>query len=439
MYSAGKALILAAAVLLSPTEQLKKDVAFLAADAQEGRGLGTQGLARSAAYLEQRMQSMGLQPAFGKSYRQKFPVKTGVSLGANNALSGVNGDDWTPLGFSSSGKFSGEVVFVGYGIEAPPLNYRELDGVDLKGKVALMLRYEPQEKDEKSIFDGRKPSRWSAMRYKVLQARERGAIAVIFTTGPLQADEKDRLPVLKNDGPESPAGIPVLQVKTSVAQKWAGDLMEFQKAVDADLKPRSRATGLRVDGNVDVNATYAQAENIAGVLPGRGALKNDVVVLGAHYDHLGYGGTGSMKPNVHAIHNGADDNASGTASVLAIARKLQTELTDAKDRRTVMVVLFSAEEMGLGGSSYFVSNPPVPMSRVVAMVNLDMVGMMRDDKLIVFGTESAPEWSGLLQPVVTRTKLNVTEKGDGYGPSDQTAFYAARVPVLHLFTGAHDR
>ncbi len=287
-------------------KSLRDDVGFLAADAQEGRGLGTQGLARSAVYLEKRMRSIGLQPAFGSSYRQKFAVKTGVSLGEKNVLATVEGsvpaEDWTPLGFSSSGAFSGDVVFVGYGIAADPLHYNDFDGVDLKGKVALMLRYEPQEKDDKSIFDGRKPSRWSAMRYKVLQARERGAVAVIFTTGPLQADEKDRLPVLKNDGPESPAGIPVLQVRTSVAQKWTGDLSVFQKAVDTDLKPRSHATSVRALGNVDVKATYADAENIAGIIPGRGALADQVVVIGAHYDHLGYGGAGSMKPNVHAIH-----------------------------------------------------------------------------------------------------------------------------------------
>ena len=438
MFSAGKALFVAFFTLLSPIEQLKIDVSFLAADAQEGRGLGTAGLARSADYLEQRMKSIGLQPAFGKSYRQKFPVKTGVAIGTNNSLAGVAPGDWTPLGFSSSGSFAGEIVFVGYGIEAPPLNYRELDGVDLKGKVALMLRYEPQEKDETSIFDGRRPSRWSALRYKVLQARERGAAAVIFVTGPLQDEEKDRIPALANDGPESPAGIPVLQVKTSVAQKWV-NLLEFQKAVDADLKPRSRATGIRSEGSVDVHAQFADADNIGCIIPGRGAHAAEVVVLGAHYDHLGYGGTGSMRPNVHAIHNGADDNASGVAAVLGIAQRLRDQLSDVTDRRTILITLFAAEETGLGGSSYFIAHPPVPVAKMVAMVNLDMVGMMRDNRLIVFGTDSAPEWRDVIDHATEFAKLNVTSKGDGYGPSDQTSFYAARVPVLHLFTGAHER
>ena len=177
--------------------------------------------------------------------------------------------------------------------------------MDLKGKVALVLRYEPQERDDGSPFDGRRPSRWSALRYKVLQARERGAVAVIFTTGPLQKDEQDRLPVLRNDGPQSPAGIPVLQVRTAVAERWlAGtglDLGAFQKSVDRDLRPRSReSTGVRVDGAVRVEPAFAQAENVAAILPGRGKLADQVIVLGAHYDHLGYGGEGSMKPNMKA-------------------------------------------------------------------------------------------------------------------------------------------
>ncbi len=425
------------------TTQLRSDVAFLAADEQEGRGLGTRGLARAADYLEQRLRGLGLQPAFGTSYRQAFPVKTGVSLGTGNRVSGLDASDWVPLGFASAGAFAGEVVFVGYGIEAPALSYRELEGVDLAGKVALMLRYEPQEKDDSSVFDGRKPSRWSALRYKALQARERGAAAVVFVTGPLQDEGSDKLPPLRNDGPESGAGIPILQVKTSVARKWlapAGiDLEAFQKAVDQDLRPRSQATGVRLEGQLDLDATYERAENLAGILPGRGARAAEVLVVGAHYDHLGLGGRGSTKPNAAAVHNGADDNASGTAAVLAVAERLRDALRELGDRRTVLIALFAAEEVGLGGSGYLVAHPPLPIERTVAMVNLDMVGSLRDDRLIVFGTESAAEWAEAIARAAAATKISVTSNGDGYGPSDQTSFYAARVPVLHLFTGVHER
>lgn len=301
-----------------------------------------------------------------------------------------------------------------------------------------MLRYEPQERNDASVFDGRKPSRWSAMRYKAMKARELGASAVIFVTGPLQDEGTDKLPALTNDGPESPAGLPVIQVKTSVVQKWL-DLAQFQKDVDTDLRPRSRVLDRTLSGTVDVQAAFVDAQNVAGVLPGRGRLANEVVVLGAHYDHLGYGGKGSMRPNENAIHNGADDNASGTAAVLVAAKRVSALLADAKDRRTVVFALFSAEEMGLGGSAYFVEHAPVPLASVVAMVNLDMVGALRDDKLVALGSESAAEWRPLVDRVAGEVKLAVTSSGDGYGPSDQTSFYAKQIPVLHFFTGSHER
>ena len=425
-------------LLLATQPPIETHIRTLSSDTMEGRGLNTKGLGKAAGYIEAQLKAAKLRPAFGKSYRQKFPVKMGVTLGEKNHIDGLSDDDWTPLGFSSPGSFSAPIAFVGYGIDAAPLNYREFEGIDLKGKVALMLRYEPQERDDKSPFDGRKPSRWSALRYKVLQAREHGAVAVVFVTGPLQDEAKDKLPALANDGPESPAGLPVIQVKTSVAQKWI-DLAAFQNDVDKDLKPRSRVLDATLTGNVDVKATYADAENVAGIIPGRGKLAKEVVVIGAHYDHLGYGGKGSMKPNEHAIHNGADDNASGTSAVLVAAKQLGAMLKDAKNRRTIVVALFAAEEVGLGGSSYFVANSPVPLANVKAMVNLDMVGAMHDDTLIALGSESAPEWKPLLDRLGGELKLKISASGDGYGPSDQTSFYARQIPVLHFFTGTHER
>ncbi len=425
-------------------DEFRREVEVLASDEMEGRGLGTQGIRRAADWIEQRLRAEGLEPAFGKSYRQPFKVKMGVSLAAGNRLEGVPESDWTPLGFSNSGTFSGELAFVGYGIEAPSIGYQELEGIDLKGKIALMLRYEPQEKDDASPFDGRKPSRWSALRYKVLQARERGAVAVIFVTGPLQDEEKDKVPALKNDGPESPAGIPVLQVRTSTAQKWLDaihvDLKIFQEEVDRDLTPRSvGSTGIRVSGKVALDTTYTDTDNLAGVIPGRGPHASEVIVVGAHYDHLGYGGERSMRPNVTAIHNGADDNASGSVASLQIGKELKARLAGEPDHRTVVIALFSGEEVGLAGSSWFVGHPPFPVDRMSAMLNLDMVGRLRDNTLTALGSDSAPEWPGEIERARQAARLQVNFHGDGYGPSDQTAFYAAGVPVLFLFTGAHEQ
>jgi Tol biopolymer transport system component len=422
----------------------RASVAILADDKMEGRGLGTKGIGLAANYIEKELRAAGLKPGFGNSYRQKFPVKIGVEKLAGNSIDGLKDDEWTPLGFSSPGAFSGELAFVGYGIEAPPIGYQELDGpgVDLKGKVALILRYEPQEKDEASPFDGKKPSRWSALRYKAMQARERGAVAVIFTTGPLQDEGNDKVPALRNDGPESPAGIPIVQVKTSTAQRWlsaAGiDLAEFQGQVDHDLTPRSRtSTGVTVKGNVAIRATFAEGVNLVGLIPGAGSLAKEYVVVGAHYDHLGYGGQGSMRPNEHAIHNGADDNASGDAAVMMAGAVLKKHLATARDHRAVAIMLFSGEEVGLAGSAYLVEHPPFPMKSVRAMVNLDMVGRLRGDTLIALGAESATQWKEYIQLAARATKLDVAASGDGYGPSDQTSFYAKGIPVLHLFTGTH--
>jgi TolB protein len=424
--------------------EFKKNVEALASDSMEGRGLATKGIRRAADWIEKQLRKDGFAPAFDGSFRQPLKVKVGVRLTEGNALDGTAREDWTPLGCSSPGEFVGELAFAGYGIEAPAVGYREMEDMDLHGKIALILRYEPQEKDEASPFDGRKPSRYSAQRYKVLQARERGAVAVIFVTGPLQDEGKDKLPALANDGPESPAGLPVLQVKTSVAQAWlrgAGvDLKKFQESVDRDLTPRSLAsTGVHLKGKVALEALYADSANLGGLIPGRGALAEGVVVLGAHYDHLGYGGQGSMRPNEKAIHNGADDNASGTVAAMQIGEQLRKALASSPSHRSILVVLFTGEEVGLAGSSYFVQHPPVPLDRITAMVNLDMVGRLRNGELVALGSQTAPEWSALLEAASQGVPgLNLNGRGDGYGPSDQTSFYISGIPVLHFFTGAHE-
>ncbi|MGE5179013.1 MAG: M28 family peptidase [Bacteroidota bacterium] len=426
------------------TQAFHDIVYSLAADSMEGRGITTPGIKKAADWIERRMRAEKLEPAFHGSYHQRFPIKIGVTLKPGNRIDGLDSTDWTPLGFSSSGDFSGELVFVGYGIDAPSIGYQEYEGIDLKGKVALMLRYEPQEKDDASPFDGKRPSRWSALRYKVLQARERGAKAVLFVTGPLQDEGNNKIPALHNDGPESPAGIPVAQLRLSAAQRWlskAGiDLLQFQHDTDRDLVPRSKEIAqVIVNGRIAVEDKYVDSDNMAGIIPGRGRLKDEWVVIGAHYDHLGWGGENSMRPNDHAIHNGADDNASGDAGVLIAADGLRKDLAYKRDHRGVLICLFSGEEVGLAGSAWLVDHPPIPIDKVAAMINLDMVGRLRGNTLIALGLESAPEWAPLLKAAAVDTKLDVAARGDGYGPSDQTSFYAKGIPVIHLFTGTHEQ
>ena len=429
----------------APTDCFQGIVEVLADDAMRGRGVGTEGLERSARFLEERFAALGLQ-ATATGYTQSFETVVGVALGPESSLvwgstRGQVGVDFTPLGFSSSEEFTGPLVFVGYGIRAETLGYDDYAGLDVAGKVALAWRYEPGERDPDSPFGGTRASRWSDLRYKALIAREAGAAALILVAPP--GDDEDRLPSLRAHGPVSPAGLPVIQVSQAVAREWllaAGrEPDELHAAIDADTRPRSfEIEGLEVSGRVDLQTTRASVENVVGVLPGRGTLAREAVVVGAHYDHLGMGGAGSLRRGA-AVHNGADDNASGVAAmvcgVAALIRELETD--PSPRRRSLVVIAFTAEEIGLAGSLEYVRHPVFPLEATTAMVNLDMVGRLRNDKLWGLGSDSAPEWSALLERRGKHAGLEVVTGGDGYGPSDQLPFYEKGVPVVHLFTGGH--
>ncbi|MCK6503445.1 M28 family peptidase [Myxococcota bacterium] len=427
----------------------------LSSDEMEGRGTGTPGLDRARDWLAARFTAMGLEPVGGTG-QQQVPVTLGVALGEGNALAGGKardlsrgkgvaalGEAWTPLGFSSNGAFEGGLVFAGYGIRAEELGYDDYAGLDVQGKVVLALRFEPGESDEKSIFDGRMPTRWSDLRYKALRAREAGAAALILVTGPTNAGEgePDGLPRLKPEGPTSVAGIPVLQVTRAVAQAWlsAGgqDLAALQAAIDAQGKPQSKALPqVTVKGRVELVPQQVSSTNLLFRLPGAGALAEETVVLAAHYDHLGMGGRGSMKPDVVAVHNGADDNASGVAALACAAEALVKSPPDG-DRRGVLFAAFTAEELGLGGSGWYAENPALPLDRTVAMINMDMVGRVREGRLQAMGTDSAVDWPAVLEPLATAHGLTLQVGGDGYGPSDHMSFYTKGVPVVHFFSGSH--
>ena len=430
----------------------------LSSDDMDGRGTGTPGIDKARDWIEARFKAVGLQPV-GEDGRQEVPVTLGVSLGSKNRLKGGKaselargtgmagpGESWTPLGFSSSGTFEGGLVFAGYGIRAEDLDYDDYAGVDVKGKVVLALRYEPGESDEASPFDGRRPTRWSDLRYKAMRAREAGAAALVFVTGPKNADasEPDGLPRLKPEGPTSVAGLPVIQITRALAQSWlaAGgqDLEKLQGAIDADWKPHSVALPkVQVKGEVDLVPEQVSATNLLYRLPGAGSLADEAVVIGAHYDHLGHGGRGAMNPDIDAIHNGADDNASGVAAMICAAARLAADPPSTPDRRSIVFAAFTAEELGLGGSGWYIEHPLLPLDKTVAMLNLDMVGRVREGRLQAMGTDSAVDWPALLTPLATAHGLTLQTGGDGYGPSDHMSFYTRNIPVVHLFSGSHEQ
>ncbi|MEQ1505091.1 MAG: M28 family peptidase [Myxococcota bacterium] len=423
-----------------PNQCFSELATALSTDAMDGRGIGTPGLDAAATLIEQRFTDAGLGDV-GVGYRQPFTAVTGVALGDENTLADQGaplalGADFTPLGFTTDGMFSGDVVFVGYGIVAPELGYDDYAGIDVKDRVVLALRYEPGETDPSSPFDGKKASRYSDLRYKAMKAREAGAAALILVAPAREADEPDKLPPLTRGGPTSRAGLPVLQVTRAVADRWLASSGRTVATAAAATAPASiHLPSLSVTGNADVRATEAEARNVVALIPGAGALAGETVVLGAHYDHLGHGGEGAMDPDSTAIHNGADDNASGTAAMVCAMTALAK--STAPSRRSILGIAFSAEEIGLGGSQHYVDHPLRPLEDTVAMVNLDMVGRVVDDKLAALGADTAPEWDELLAASSAPVGLKVDGSGDGYGPSDQTSFFEHQVPVVHLFSGAH--
>ena len=396
------------------------DVTWLADPAREGRGVGTAGLAAAAEWLEARFAALGLAPGLPGGYRQRLEVPVGVRVEAGTRLvvddrELVRGKDYEITGFSAAGAAGGPVVPVGYGVVAPELGRDDYAGVDLAGKIALVRRFVPA---GEGFADPAAAQRYGDLRLKAFTARERGAVALLVTDLP-EGEEIDEAPLPSlHVERRGDAGIPVLVLAREAARPlFAGDH--------------------RAELNVALSWEKAAADNIVGVLRADPARRRaGAIVLGAHYDHLGFGGPGSLSPESTEPHHGADDNASGVAALLETAHRLR----DVPRERDVWFVAFTGEESGLFGSTELVRQPPpgLVVADAVAMINFDMVGRLREDRLSVLGGDSASEWAALLPALCAELALQCATSGDGYGPSDQTPFYAAGVPVLHFFTGAHD-
>ena len=429
-------------------DRFMDDVKFLASKNLKGRGTGTPELEKAAAFIAAQFRSFGLQPIDGKSYYQAFSVTTNARLGENNhfayAADGMRvklqfPEDFTPFNFSARGSMRGEVVFAGYGITAPEYNYDDYKGIDVHGKIVLILRHEPQEFDEKSIFDGKVYTQHSQFWSKASNAKMHGAIGVVLMNDavahPGEGDELEKF--VEAAGPGD-AGIPFVQIRYEIAQRWfavAGkDPDEIQRSIDRDLQPRSFPfpDGLQVDATLDVERVVKTAHNVAGYLPG---TTDEYVVIGAHYDHLGLGEQFSLAPSLAGtIHPGADDNASGTAGVIELARWFATQ---PKQKRGILFLTFAGEELGLLGSSYFVNHPLLPLDKDVTMINMDMIGRVRDGKVFIGGVGTGSTLRKLLEEATPKYGLHVDYSEAGYGSSDHTSFTTKQVPVLFFFSGLH--
>lgn len=410
------------ATVQTRADRFLADVAWLADDTRGGRGIGTAGLAETADWLEAQFRAIGLEPAGeNRSYRQAFEAVIDVEQGAATRLmlgdeTLASGDFMIP-GFSANASVAAPVVFAGWGIASQEHGIDDYENIDAEGRIVLVRRYTPKD----GVFaDQEVQQRLGDLRYKAFAARERGAVGLLVADLPVGEDAEDEtpLPRLRVD-PQGDVGIPVAVIKRSVGEQ---------------LLARAHSVGLETE----LIERTREVHNIVGRLSAGGERLPGAVVIGAHYDHLGLGGDGSLQPDAEEPHNGADDNASGTAALLDAARSLAARRDELA--RDVVFAAFTAEETGLLGSSELVRNPLPGMAPegIVAMLNMDMVGRLRNNRVAVLGSDSAQEWDAMIQPICDALAIGCQLGGDGYGPSDQTPFYAAGVPVLHFFTGAHE-
>ncbi len=427
-------------------------VRYLASEELKGRGNGTPGLEKAAEFLAGSFEAYGWKPVPGHGYYQDFEVTTSAALGAGSALGYEEGpkgprrelrleQEFVPLNLSASGDAAGEVVFAGYGITAPEYHYDDYAGLNVRGKIVLILRHEPQEFDEKSVFEGKNYTAHAQLFSKASNAKMHGALAVLLVNDAAAhpADE-DRLETFGvTEGPEN-AGIEFAQVSTAVAQEWAGlagkKLADVEGEIDRDATPRSFALPeeLKVTVKVDVKREVRTVHNVCAYLPG--ASSEEYVIAGAHYDHLGLGGRYSLAPSMTGtVHPGADDNASGAAGLLELAQRLKK---GPGLKRGVLLIAFAGEELGLLGSNYYVNHPELPLADAVAMINMDMIGRIRDHKVYVGGSGTGSTLAALLKKEDGKYGItaDLTERA-GYGSSDHTSFTAKQIPTLFFFSGLH--
>lgn len=426
--------------------EIKNHITYLASDELMGRFTGTDACYTAAEYISGDFESTGLLPFFNDSYYQEFPFISGIEMSENNSVSftlpeisyELNANkEFITAPFSGKADVSGELVFAGYGISAPKLEYDDYAGLDVKDKIVVVMRYSPEYDNPHSKFD-----EFASFRYKSTLARDKGAAGIIFVNGYAPKDDEDLLMKFSYDRGGAITNFPAVQVKREFVDRLFSSnglsFIDYQKQITDSKKPASFLfKNCKAELNTEINEIKKTSWNVAGFIEGSDpVLKNEYVVVGAHFDHLGMGETGSLyRGDEPQIHNGADDNASGTSGVLELAEKFASMKN--KLKRSMIFVTFSGEELGLLGSAYFVNNLPIEPKNIVTMVNLDMIGRLNDDRqLVVYGTGTSGIYKDLLNDN-NSYNFKLAFNDEGYGPSDHSSFYGKEIPVLFYFTGTH--
>ncbi len=386
----------------------------------------------------------GLQPLSGGQFEEKYQFASGVTIGDGNSMSWVSHEtsvqaklslDWMPFSISASGDFKmAPVVFAGYGIVAPASSdqaaYDSYGNLSVKDKWVMVLKDIPQDVPNAKRFQ---LNLYARLQHKALVARQRGAVGLVVIS--------DQPNALRFEGTNAEAGIPVLSVSRKLAESWllasGKGLASWMSILDKGQTEAAELSGLSLAAKVKLQLQKSEAANVVGILKVPGAKSS--LLIGAHGDHLGHGDRGDSLARADEkgqIHFGADDNASGVASVLELAHHFasQQKLGKLHLKQNLIFAVWTGEELGVLGSAAFVKRPNFPSIR--AMINLDMVGRLRD-QLMVQGTGSAKEWPQIFEELATRADLPVSLQSDPYLPTDSLSFYLKKIPAISLFTGSH--
>ncbi len=419
-------------------------IGFLASDSLKGRKPGTSESKIAAQYICDEFSQAGLKK-LGKDGFQYFEIKSGLKIGENTlSIDGFQVEfqkDFTVLPYSESANINSNVVFAGYGfdIQNDKINWNDYQGLDVKGKWVLILRGHPELDQRSSPFEA-----LASDRAKVLTAKDKGAAGVVFVSA-VKLDEKDELVPLKMGRADVKCGLPVLQVSREVANrimaKSTKSIEELEKKLNEKRQPLSFDCNSIISAKTEIDFQMVKTQNVVALLEGNDPkLKNEYIIVGAHYDHLGYGGkdSGSRMPDTVAVHNGADDNASGVAGMIEMAEYLAS--VKKKLKRSILFIAFDAEEEGLLGSQYFANNPLIDIKQVKAMLNFDMIGRLNEEtkELSIGGTGTSAEWENILNTFQQKSDMKFAYSKEGYGPSDHASFYSINIPVLFFTSGVHN-
>lgn len=422
--------------------EIMSHIRYLSHENRGGRYPGSRGSKDVISYVTKQFKSYGLQPGNGNSFVQPFEFKTGLKLEDSNYVT-FNGRllspklDYNPLSFSSNGEYFGEVVFAGYGfqIESDGVKWDDYKSIDVSGKWVVVMRHSPERNSEHSVF-----LKHSPLHKKMSVARDQGALGIIFIS---QLEDENLFPLQYLDNYKD-SGMPVIHLSNTNADELLKETgwnrKKIQTYMNNNLKSLSfPLSNTIVKAKIDLSIVNSRAGNIIGLIKsGNREFRDEYIVIGAHFDHVGNGGpsSGSRIPDKEQVHPGADDNASGTAGLMEIAQKLSSQ--KGRLKRSIILIGFDAEEKGLLGSKYFIKNPTVDLEKIKLMINMDMIGRVKDSSFTVGGVGTSPTFNKLLDSLAFKKPFNLIKSNPGYGPSDHAPFYSESIPVLFFFSGFHD-